>query len=62
MKEKSLPVQQTIFEQIREVDANGNESWGARKFAKILEYTDFRNFQTVIQKAKDACKNSGKKN
>ena len=61
MKEKSLPVQQTIFEQIREVDANGNESWGARKFAKILEYTDFRNFQTVIQKAKDACKNSGQK-
>lgn len=23
------------------------------------EYTDFRNFQTVVNKAKDACKNSG---
>ena len=49
----------TIFEQIKEVDENGNEYWGARQLSKILEYTDFRNFQTVINKAKEACKNSG---
>lgn len=49
----------TLFEQIREVDENGNEFWGARKLAKALEYTDFRNFLTVIGKAKEACKNSG---
>lgn len=49
----------TLFEQIREVDENGNEFWGARKLAKALEYTDFRNFLTVISKAKEACKNSG---
>ncbi len=49
----------SLFEQIREVDKNGNEFWGARKLAKALEYTDFRNFITVIGKAKEACKNSG---
>jgi DNA-damage-inducible protein D len=49
----------TIFEQIKEVDENANEYWGARQLSKTLEYTDFRNFQTVINKAKEACKNSG---
>ena len=50
---------QTIFEQIRQVDENGNEYWGARQLAKALDYTDFRNFLSVIGKAKEACKNSG---
>ena len=49
----------TIFEQIKEIDENGNEFWGARKLSKTLDYTDFRNFQTVINKAKEACVNSG---
>ena len=50
---------QSIFEQIRQVDEQGNEYWGARQLAKALEYTDFRNFLSVIGKAKEACKNSG---
>ena len=50
---------QTVFEQIKETDEYGNEFWGARKLSKALEYTDFRNFLTVINKAKEACKNSG---
>ncbi|GEM55354.1 DNA damage-inducible protein D [Flavobacterium branchiophilum NBRC 15030 = ATCC 35035] len=49
----------TIFEQIKEIDDNGNEYWGARKLSKVLEYSDFRNFQGVINKAKEACENSG---
>ena len=49
----------TLFEQIKQIDENGNEFWGARQLAKALEYTDFRNFQSVITKAKEACKNSG---
>lgn len=49
----------SIFEQIKQNDQNGNEFWGARKLAKVLEYTDFRNFQSVINKAKEACLNSG---
>ena len=50
---------QNIFEQIRRVDEQGNEYWGARQLAKALDYTDFRNFLSVIGKAKEACKNSG---
>lgn len=49
----------SIFEQIKQTDQNGNEFWGARQLAKVLEYTDFRNFISVISKAKEACKNSG---
>jgi DNA-damage-inducible protein D len=49
----------TVFEQIKHTDNNGNEFWMARQLAKVLEYTDFRNFVTVINKAKEACENSG---
>jgi DNA-damage-inducible protein D len=48
----------SIFEQIKQIDEQGNEYWSARKLSKVLEYTDFRNFLTVIAKAKEACKNS----
>lgn len=48
----------TIFEQIKEIDENGNEFWGARKLSKILEYSEFRHFLPVIERAKEACNNS----
>jgi len=48
----------SIFEQIRRIDENGNEYWSARDFSKALEYIDYRNFTSVINKAKEACKNS----
>jgi DNA-damage-inducible protein D len=47
-----------IFEQIKEIDKEGNEYWGARKLSKILEYSEFRHFLPVIERAKEACKNS----
>jgi DNA-damage-inducible protein D len=49
----------SLFEQIKQIDENGNEFWYARQLAKVLEYTDFRNFTGVINKAKEACVNSG---
>ena len=49
----------SVFEQIKHTDDNANEFWMARQLAKALEYTDFRNFSSVIEKAKEACKNSG---
>ena len=55
----SFDGKQTIFEQIKAVDENGNEYWTARKLSEILDYTDFRNFIAVIGKAKEACANSG---
>jgi len=49
----------SLFEQIKQTDENGNEFWMARKLSKALEYTDFRNFLAVIDKAKEACNKSG---
>lgn len=46
------------FEEIKHIDDNGNEYWEARELAKVLEYTDWRNFTKVITKAKQACLNS----
>ena len=48
----------TIFENIKRINEYGNEYWSARKLAKSLEYSDYRNFQVVINKAMQACKNS----
>jgi DNA-damage-inducible protein D len=48
----------SVFEQIRKIDEQGAEFWSARSLAKVLEYTDFRNFLHVIDKAKEACENS----
>lgn len=49
----------SVFEQIKQIDENGNEFWMARQLAKTLDYKDFRNFLVVIEKAKEACQNSG---
>jgi DNA-damage-inducible protein D len=49
---------QTVFEQIKRVDENGNEFWTARDLFKVLEYLEYRNFKPVIIKAKRACENS----
>lgn len=46
------------FEQIKHTDENGVEYWYARELQKILEYKEWRKFEGVIQKAKEACKNS----
>lgn len=48
----------SIFEQIRRIDENGNEFWSARDMAKVLEYSEYRHFIPVIEKAKEACRNS----
>lgn len=48
----------TLFESIKEFDENGNEYWGARKLSKVLEYSEFRHFLPVIDRAKEACTNS----
>ena len=47
-----------VFEDIKHIDNNGNEYWYARELQNILEYTQWRRFENVINKAKIACKNS----
>lgn len=47
-----------IFEDIKHFTDEGIEFWYGRELQKILEYTQWRNFNQVIEKAKVACKNS----
>lgn len=47
------------FESIKHYTDDGVEFWYARDLQKVLEYTEWRNFQKVIAKAKTACENSG---
>lgn len=49
------------FENIKHIDENGVEFWYARELQNILEYMEWRNFNQVIDKAKIACENSGKR-
>lgn len=46
------------FEDIKHIDSNGNEYWFARELQKALEYIEWRKFEGVIEKAKNACNNS----
>ena len=46
------------FESIKHVDEYGYEFWYARELQSILEYTEWRNFQKLIEKAQTACENS----
>lgn len=48
-----------IFENIKHIDEHESEYWYARELSKVLEYRDWRNFLKILNKAKDACKNSG---
>jgi DNA-damage-inducible protein D len=47
------------FERIKRTNEANNEYWESRDLADVLEYTQYRNFEAVIEKAKLACFNSG---
>jgi len=49
---------ESIFESIKHTNEYGQEYWLARELQTVLEYTEWRNFSKVIEKAKEACKNS----
>ena len=51
-------VTKSTFESIKQINKSGQEYWSARELAKVLGYADYRNFLSVIEKAKEACKNS----
>lgn len=51
----------SLFDSIRRESETGVEYWSSRDLAKVLGYADYRNFSSVISKAKTACYNSGQK-
>ena len=59
MKENSLiNFTEDNFESIKHIDENGVEFWYARELMIVLEYKQWRRFEQVIERAKEACKNS----
>jgi len=50
-----------LFEQIKQTDEKENEFWSARDLSKVLEYSEYRHFLPVIERAKEACVNSGQR-
>jgi DNA-damage-inducible protein D len=50
----------TRFESIKHIRDDGAEYWSARELADVLEYTQWRNFTKVIDKAMIACNTSGR--
>lgn len=61
MEKKLTKKTMTLFESIKHVDENGVEYWTSRSLWKILEYTEYRHFLPVVEKAKIACENSGQR-
>jgi DNA-damage-inducible protein D len=47
------------FDSIRQQDEGDNEYWNARQLAVVLEYSQYRHFLPVLERAKEACRNSG---
>jgi len=52
-----------LFEQFEaaSLEYDGLEYWSARELQVLLDYSQWRNFLNIIDKAKDSCKNAGEK-
>lgn len=48
-----------IFEEIKKINEYQSEYWSSRDLARALEYSNYDKFLNVIDRAKEACKNSG---
>lgn len=49
----------SVFEEIRRKNEHGVDWWSSRDLARVLDYTNYVNFEGVLTKAKRACFNSG---
>lgn len=50
---------ESLFDSIKHETETGEEFWYARELQVALEYTEWRNFSKVIERAKNSCQNSG---
>ncbi len=58
MKKEVIQKLHTSFEDVA-YEQDGVEFWHARDLQILLSYDDWKNFIKVIQKAQEACQNSG---
>ena len=56
---KEIDKNNKSFEDIKHIDKNGIEFWYARELMPILQYSNWQNFEKIIDKAKISCENSG---
>lgn len=56
---REISYSEATFEDIKHVDEDGNEFWYARELQKVLEYTEWRNFEKAVLKAKKSCLMAG---
>ena len=56
---KEIDKNNKSFEDIKHIDKNGIEFWYARELMSILQYSNWQNFEKIIDKAKISCENSG---
>lgn len=47
------------FDDIKHINEYGEEFWYARELQTALEYSEWRNFLNIVEKAKTTCDNSG---
>ena len=55
---KDIDKNNKSFEDIKHIDENNMEFWYARELMPILQYSNWQNFEKIINKAKISCKNS----
>ena len=53
--EKNENYNNKTFEDIKHIDENGIEFWYARELMHILQYSNWQNFEKIIDKAKISC-------
>ena len=60
MPDDSLPaLRGRSFEDLKQVNENGAEYWGARDIQPLLGYDQGRRFENAVKKARTSCERSG---
>ena len=59
MSHEIKPYDTKSFEDIKHINEYGQEYWLARELQEVLEYKQWRRFEDAIERAKEACQNSG---
>ena len=58
-KKRSANQHHATFEGIRHMDDAGQEFWLARQLAEVLDHSKYCHFLPCVERAKNACLNSG---
>lgn len=54
MSQRSIQKSHQNFENLKKINPEGVEYWEARELMPLLDYTEWRNFEKVIEKAKES--------